>query len=210
MNIIRKKTVSRKKPLQNRSRERVELILETTEKLISEMPIPDISTSKIAKTAGIPVGSIYQYFNDRDAVLLELGERLIDREDALLEQVFDMISTTLPWKLVVQRVLRAYAESMRQSDTLYRLDMALAHVEEWIQIHRRSEDRMTLFFASYPAFSDNGLSPEKAQTVARMIVITATTIILRVQAERDEESVNTLVEEAEKLIIAYLSLYLKD
>ena len=55
----------RKKPLQLRSRERVELIIRATRTLATELEISEITTSLIATRAGVPVGSIYQYFENK-------------------------------------------------------------------------------------------------------------------------------------------------
>lgn len=79
----------RKAPQQARSQQRVDAILEAAAEMIGEMGYEGITTSKLAKRAGISVGSFYQYFADKDAVLRELAEvrfaRIAELSLAVLE-----------------------------------------------------------------------------------------------------------------------------
>jgi AcrR family transcriptional regulator len=52
----------RRKPRQERSRDRVERILEATAALLGDTPADKITTAAIAEKAGVPIGSVYQYF----------------------------------------------------------------------------------------------------------------------------------------------------
>lgn len=63
------KSPARRRPQQERSRERVELILATARKLIGTRGSDAVSMRDIASAAGIPISSIYQYFPDKPALL---------------------------------------------------------------------------------------------------------------------------------------------
>lgn len=65
----------RRVPSQARSRARVELILDAASRVVVERGVDELTTTTVAQAAGIPVASIYQYFPDRDAVLLAVVER---------------------------------------------------------------------------------------------------------------------------------------
>lgn len=70
--------MSRRSPLQARSKERVELIVGTARELIGTLGNDAVSVREIAKRAGIPISSIYQYFPDKDAVLREIMQRYLN------------------------------------------------------------------------------------------------------------------------------------
>src|ERR1700749_2179810 len=77
-------TVTQRKrriPQQSRSRERVERILDTPATLVVADGVDSLSTRGIAETAQVPVASLYQYFADKDDILLALVERDIDAMD---------------------------------------------------------------------------------------------------------------------------------
>jgi hypothetical protein len=62
-------------PLQERSRQMVEWILYAAMRLFSEQGYEATTTNKIAKLAGVSIGSLYHYFPNKNAILLELGIR---------------------------------------------------------------------------------------------------------------------------------------
>lgn len=66
-------------PTQKRSRERFEVILETAEKILLEKGADAFRMSDIVARAGVPHGSLYQYFPDKTAVIATLAGRLNDK-----------------------------------------------------------------------------------------------------------------------------------
>ena len=65
----------RRTPTQVRSRERVEKILDAASQIVVAGGVEALTTRSIAEAAEIPVASLYQYFADRDEILLALVER---------------------------------------------------------------------------------------------------------------------------------------
>jgi AcrR family transcriptional regulator len=72
---VKIKSVKRRNPCQDRSRQMVEWIIEASMRLFSEQGYTATTTNKIAELAGVSVGSLYHYFPNKDAILLELGIR---------------------------------------------------------------------------------------------------------------------------------------
>ncbi|MEW9677629.1 TetR/AcrR family transcriptional regulator [Lentibacillus sp. L22] len=65
--------VSRRRvPKQNRSIQNRDKILKAGLKLFSEKGYYDTTTNEIAKVAGVSIGSLYSYFNDKDAIFLSI------------------------------------------------------------------------------------------------------------------------------------------
>lgn len=62
----------RKVAQQERSRAKVQLILDTTLQMLNEGPADKITTNEIANRAGISIGSLYQFFPKKEAVFYEL------------------------------------------------------------------------------------------------------------------------------------------
>jgi AcrR family transcriptional regulator len=67
--------VPRKQPSQQRSRERVDRILRAAGELLATEGFESLSTNAIAARAGLPIGSLYQYFEDKDQIIDELVRR---------------------------------------------------------------------------------------------------------------------------------------
>lgn len=74
----------RKQPLQARSRRTVESILEAADRVLRREGYGPASTNRIAQVAGYSVGSLYQYFADKESVVRTLIDRSLQAEDELL------------------------------------------------------------------------------------------------------------------------------
>ena len=64
-----------KLPTQQRSRERVERMLAAASALIAESGSDAMRMSEVAERAGVPIGSLYQFFRDKGAIIRRLAER---------------------------------------------------------------------------------------------------------------------------------------
>lgn len=66
----------RKRPQQQRSRQMVDTLIEATARTIARHGLDGTTTPLIAEAAGVSVGSLYQYFEDKDALLAALLDKL--------------------------------------------------------------------------------------------------------------------------------------
>lgn len=62
----------RKRPVQSRAKAKVENILEGATRILMREGLDKLNTNNIAKTAGVSVGTLYQYFPTKEAILTEL------------------------------------------------------------------------------------------------------------------------------------------
>ena len=67
--------VKRRIPRQARSGETVALILEATAQVLEAGGLPAFTTNAVAERAGVSIGTLYQYFADKNALLLALARQ---------------------------------------------------------------------------------------------------------------------------------------
>ena len=67
--------LTRRLPAQQRARQTVETILQATAQILVEDGSDRLTTNHLAKKAGFSIGTIYQYFPNREAIVLALIER---------------------------------------------------------------------------------------------------------------------------------------
>ena len=77
----------RKQPQQQRAKKIVDDILEATQLCIAEQGIMQITTPKIAEKSGVSVGSIYQYFENKDEIIQELLRRKSENLGMAFKQI---------------------------------------------------------------------------------------------------------------------------
>ena len=75
----------RQPPKQDRARQTQARLLDVAGELLAEVGLERISTNMIAARAGLTPPALYRYFDDKYAVLEALGRRLMERQNAALE-----------------------------------------------------------------------------------------------------------------------------
>jgi AcrR family transcriptional regulator len=70
----------RKLPKQNRSKAIVEAIYEATVRILPKIGNAGITTKKIADLAGISIGSLYQYFPNKESILTSVMDSVMNAE----------------------------------------------------------------------------------------------------------------------------------
>lgn len=97
---------TRRNPRQARSQATVEAILDAAFQILETRGLSRLTTNHIAERAGVSVGTLYQYFADKDAVLAAMGQR---QAEALREQVTQILLASPErgsMRAIVQAVLR--------------------------------------------------------------------------------------------------------
>ena len=75
----------RKRPRQQRSRQMVDTLIDATAQVLAARGLDHVTTNHIAEQAGVSVGSLYQYFPDKESLI----EALLDRMVADLQSAFN-------------------------------------------------------------------------------------------------------------------------
>lgn len=78
----------RKQPIQERSRATVEALLQAATYILVERGWQALTTNAIAERAGVNIASLYQYFQDKEAIVAELERRHIAETREKVAAVF--------------------------------------------------------------------------------------------------------------------------
>lgn len=108
----------RRRPVQQRSKEMVEYLLEAAARVFDREGI-DATTNRIAEEAGVSIGSLYQYFGDKQGLLHELALRHLDE----VEQTFNKAAQGAGTSAhdLIERFVHAAVDLHRQRGGLHRM-----------------------------------------------------------------------------------------
>jgi len=193
----------RKSPSQERSRRTVDRILDAATRIFHEQGYTGATTNDIADEADISVGSLYQYFPNKDALLVALTQRHIattttDLTNLLLDLPRDSdIETTF-------RTVVDFLVSQHDLDDLHLLVMHQAPRTHDINLaleHAKSH----LVELTSQILSNEITDSRKQGLVARMVVATIDAavhdVILRQpRGEMRQEAINLTIATALSII----------
>ena len=115
-------TMPRKRPSQARSRQTVERLLAATARVLREDGYDKASTNRIAREAGLSVGSLYQYFPNKESLVAALVERQGARELAIVADKLAAVQEA-PLDDAVRTLVRAVLDAHRVEPELHRVLM---------------------------------------------------------------------------------------
>ena len=129
----------RKQPRQARAREAVDAILEATARILAREGTSAATTNRIAEVAGVSIGSLYQYFPNKESLFTALRNRHYDELEAMAEELPAMRS----WSL--REVLRRGAElsvAVHRADPALHVALDEAVPAQDVDRNRKIEDRL--------------------------------------------------------------------
>src|SRR5262245_46904842 len=118
----------RRKPKQARSQQRVDHLLNVAAQVFEEVGYEAATTNAIAARAGVSIGSLYQFFPNKDAILDALMDRYLDE----LERVLFVPEEQTPITLLVDHLIDRLAR-FHESRAGFRALFLSANVEHRIQ-----------------------------------------------------------------------------
>jgi AcrR family transcriptional regulator len=121
----------RRSPVQGRAHATVEIILEAAAQILSRDGPEAATTNAIAARAGVSVGSLYQYFAGRDALIVELERRHVEAMQRVLQGALtglqgrplpEAVGQLVAAIVAAHRVSPRLHQALHQSMALGRLD----------------------------------------------------------------------------------------
>lgn len=76
---------ARRLPLQSRSQHTVQRVLDAAGSLLQQMPLEDLTTTRIAAEAGLSIGGLYRFFPDKQTIIDAIAVRHVEQFRASLE-----------------------------------------------------------------------------------------------------------------------------
>lgn len=198
----------RRLPVQARSRERVERILDAAAQLLIEEGYNAVKTNLIAKRAGISIGSVYQFFPNRFAIINALAGRYRERIAHTLATHMGSKSPDRPWEEALEEVFDILAEMWRTEWAFHSVWLAIQNTAELKEA--REQYRNTLINEDLVFFMRRNLpntSEKQLQTIARVILETSN-LLLDQSMRSGEKQDELIIDEMKFLLHSYVQSHI--
>jgi AcrR family transcriptional regulator len=160
----------RKSPSQERSRQTVERILDAAARIFHEQGYAGATTNDIADEADLSIGSLYQYFPNKDALLAALTKRHITSTTSSLAAMIGELPGDSGFDVILRTVVRFLVEQ-HDLDDLHLLVMHTAPRTHEINLELEQAKTQLVEIASVLLTKIN-IVGDQQKLIARMVVAT--------------------------------------
>lgn len=183
-------TSPRKTPRQERSRRTVERILDAATRIFHEQGYSAATTNDIADEADVSVGSLYQYFPNKDALLVALTTRHIEHTTAGLADLLSRLDPEVGFDVILRAVVD-FLVDQHDLDELHLLVMHQAPRTHAISV-QLDRARSQLVEMTSQLLAPRIADEQQRALIARMVVATVDAsvhdVILRQPAGKEREA----------------------
>lgn len=195
----------RRTPQQARGQATFERILDATGRMLDAVGTEGLTTNLIAREAGVNVATLYQYFPNKQAVLLALFQRQSDDRIEISNRYVAGIGQADDWRRWVLNGVRAVAAA-RNTGGAMQLRLAMRSSPDLLHYDHEQTLRISANLAN--ELTAVGVTSTKAALVARCAIEAMAAVLDLWQLEsggRDDR----IVREAGEMLCGYLAPYLE-
>jgi AcrR family transcriptional regulator len=197
-------TTPRKEPRQARSQATVEAILTATARVLVKHGYDHASTNRVAEAAGVSVGSLYQYFPTKEALVAALIDRHMSEMTALIEANIEILrDAPLPiaTRALVKLMLAAHAQNPKLHKIFAEQVPRIGRMNRFYEIERQIGERLRSYFLGHEGeLRIKNLEMSVFIIVSVVEVLTHMTVVDH-PGRYDEEE---LVDEITSLVVRYV------
>ena len=200
---------ARKLPTQTRAQHTVDAILRATAHILKTKGFQACSTNAVAKKAGVSIGSLYQYFPSKEALVAALAEQHARRGyELLLESVREAAERPRSIEASVRHFIGAMVRLHTDDAVLHRVLMEqLPAIKSGVVAMQRASNQSAALVRAWLE-AHRGELRELDVEVATYVLVTCVEAVthLRLMDRPAQLDTATLIDELSELVLRYLGL----
>ncbi|HNI34563.1 MAG TPA: TetR/AcrR family transcriptional regulator [Microthrixaceae bacterium] len=191
----------RRRPVQERSRDRFARILRSTRDLLLETGIEALSCESIAIEAGVPVGTVYQFFPNKFSIVCELDR--IDTESVAAElDAFASQIPSLEWQQLLDALIDHLAKAWAVDPSRRAVWLSMQAIPPTREAATRHQQILGDRVARIISPLTPGMHRRERSTIAQVVVHTCYSMLNF--SVRDHHAHPAAVRETKRLLTSYL------
>ncbi len=200
----RTETSPRKQALQARSRATVDVILKATARILIAEGYDRASTNKVAARAGVSIGSLYQYFPSKEALVAALLERHLEEMGQVLRAAFPRLAAA-PIEQAAEEVVRLMVAAHSVNPALHRVFVEQVPRIGQLERIQGFEQEMTALVRAYLEARRDKLVVEDLDMAAFIVVGIVESLTHAAVLSRPDLLGEPFVREVSAVVIRYLT-----
>ncbi|MBZ9852500.1 TetR family transcriptional regulator [Mesorhizobium sp. CA13] len=200
-------TEPRRRPKQERSRERIDAILSTAMRLIGEKGIDAVTMKEVGALAGGPIATVYHYFPNKSAILAMLYERFSEESRARFGAIITEISGLEDVTTAADRMLEDYYRRVADDPAIQDLQNAIQADKALQNLDIAETRHQAKMFCDHVAPM---LRPDRREDFARVVFLIFQLAggVVRLALTQDEKEGRRTIDDYRSIIHAQLRLFL--
>jgi AcrR family transcriptional regulator len=201
----RKRSVNpRKLPQQDRSRLMVEAILEATTHILTQEGYDKANTNRIAERAGISIGSLYQYFPNKESLMAALIEQHSNEIAQLMESKLKDLSDA-PLEVAIPALIKAVIAAHAIDPCLHQVLSEEIPRSERSQQVQKADERIGELLRAYLVRWNGRIRPQNLEMTVFILKRTIESLCHSAVIEQpDFVSNHQFEQEVANLVLLYL------
>ncbi|KUJ67265.1 TetR family transcriptional regulator [Streptomyces albus subsp. albus] len=196
----------RRVPVQRRSAERLGRILDACAELLDETGYEELTTRAVAERAGVPIGSVYRFFDNKRAMAEALARRNLDQYADRIEARLDAAEEPADWRTVMDVVVDEYLAMKRGAPGfgLVEFGVPVPATAPPDQPNHLVADRLRGLLVARLGVEDSGERVERMR-MAMLVAVETADALLRLAFRVDPAGDPAVVAETKELLRGYLA-----
>ena len=193
-----------KKPKQARSQGTVEAILQAVTRIMDAEGLGGLTTNKIAEKAGVSVGSLYQYFKNKESIFEAILLRMTEDNLRSLENTLAASSKSRGIREVVEHVVRGHYANVKKLGKLSSVLFQIAPQILSVNHFKKSDEQIVRFLLQRLDADRISIRPKNREAAFFICSQTVRGVLFMAFLQKEEQERDLIIEELIDLLVRYL------
>jgi AcrR family transcriptional regulator len=193
-----------KKPKQSRSQGTVEAILQSVRVIMDADGPLSLTTNKIAEKAGVSVGSLYQYFKNKESIFETILLRMTEDNLRSLETTLSTGTRDREIRTVVEMVVHGHYDNIKKLGKLSSVLFELAPQILSVNHFKKADEQIVRFLLNRLEVDQIRIRPKNREAAFFICSQTVRGVLFMAFLQKSEPERDLIIEELIDLLVRYL------
>ena len=195
----------RREPKQARSRAKVEKIIQAAAEILRSNGYEALSTIEVARRANVAIGTLYQFFDDKEDLMEAIAERHLKAIDLFRKEKFGLDAVYVPLTILVDRTVDWLLEYNAANPTFDQILSGTWRDERLINLYKEIVGGFVFDIETVMSHRRPTLSATECRAAAAVLVSMLRGMLGMVRQTDDPELKKEMINKIKQMSLLYLT-----